>query len=65
MLVIGPDGILVSCSQANQTNVAGVYSTSPGFVGGASEEDAEGNIPLAMVGVVPVKVSGENGAIQC
>jgi hypothetical protein len=49
--------------------VVGVYSTEPGFVAG-NKLDEDGNpleperIPLAVIGVVPVKVSAENGAIH-
>ena len=43
----------------------GVYSTQPGFIGGYPVEGpVAGTIPLAMVGVVPVKVCAENGPIQ-
>lgn len=65
VLVIGSDGRLTRSRQAAQTNVAGVYSTQPGFVGSV-EEDAQlnGKIPLAVVGVVPVKATIENGAIH-
>ncbi len=63
VLAIGPDGQLTRSSEAFQRTVAGVYSTQPGFVGGDSE-DLSGKIPLAVVGVVPVKASAENGAIQ-
>lgn len=64
VLVIGADGKLALSTEANDTAVVGVYSTRPGIVGGAHEEDLTGKIPLAIVGVVPVKVSAENGAIQ-
>jgi hypothetical protein len=65
VLVIGPDGKLDRCSAPYQTSVAGVYSTQPGFVGGQPiEGEVEGAIPLAVVGIVPVKVSAENGPIQ-
>jgi hypothetical protein len=65
VLAIGPDGNLVRASEAYQATVAGVYSTNPGFVGGQSMEgDTAGAIPLAVVGVAPVKVSAENGAIR-
>lgn len=65
VLVIGPDGHLTRSEQPHQTNVAGVYSTKPGFVGGMPMEGATvGTIPLAVIGIVPVKVSAENGAIQ-
>jgi hypothetical protein len=65
VLIIGLDGKLTRSTQAYQTTVVGVYSTQPGFVGGASDEaDLTGKIPLAVMGVVPVKVSAENGAIR-
>ncbi|MBN1137878.1 MAG: hypothetical protein JXM73_14915 [Anaerolineae bacterium] len=65
VLTIGPDGTLVRSSQAYQGSVAGVYSTRPGFVGGGSMDgEQEGKVPLAVVGVAPVKVSAENGPIR-
>jgi hypothetical protein len=65
VLAIGPDGSLVRSSRAYQPTVVGVYSTQPGFLGGASEaDDPAGKVPLAVVGVVPVKVSAENGPIR-
>ena len=66
VLVIGPDGLLVLAQTPCATNVAGVYSTQPGFVGGdnGDPEAIKGKIPLALVGVVPVKASAENGSIQ-
>lgn len=64
VLVIGPDGVLILSTGTYQTNVAGVYSMQPGFVGGKPlEGEAEGEVPLAIVGIVPVKVSTENGFI--
>jgi hypothetical protein len=46
--------------------VAGIYSTKPGVVGRRSTdvEKAKDEIPLAMVGIVPTKVSAENGPIE-
>jgi len=66
VLVIGPDGQLARSTQAYQPTVVGVYSTKPAFLGGAEIEDEinVGKVPLAVVGVVPVKVSAENGSIQ-
>lgn len=65
VLVIGPEGQLTFSADSYQTNVAGVYSTQPGFVGGAGgDTDLTGKVPLAIVGVVPVKASAENGAIR-
>jgi hypothetical protein len=63
VLVIGADGDLARSTKAGQSTVAGVYSTEPGFVGGAGTA-SEDQVPLAIVGVVPVKASAENGAIQ-
>jgi len=64
VLEIGPDGLLILAQAPYATNVAGVYSTQPGFVGGDGDDGStEGKIPLALVGVVPVKVSAENGPI--
>jgi hypothetical protein len=71
VLVIGPDGRLARSSAAYQPTVVGVYSTQPGFLGGAEEDKTlseidlsqAGKAPLAILGVVPVKASAENGAI--
>jgi len=65
VLVVGADGKLARSTQAYQPTVVGVYSTRPGFVGGQPVEgELEGHIPLAVVGVVPVKASAENGPIR-
>ena len=65
VLVIGDDGRLIPSASAYATTVAGVYSTRPGFVGGQAMNGSAGDsVPLAVVGVVPVKVSAENGAIR-
>ena len=45
--------------------MVGVYSTQPGFIGGAGDDtDLTGKVPLAIMGVVPLKASAENGAIH-
>ena len=65
VLVIGPDGKLTRSTTTYQSTVVGVYSTQPGFLGGVkAEQEMIGKIPLAVVGVVPVKASSENGTIQ-
>jgi hypothetical protein len=65
VLAIGPDGSLVRSSEPGQTTVVGVFSTQPGFLGGAAEgEGHTGKVPLAVVGIVPVKASAENGPIR-
>ncbi len=67
VLVIDPKhpGEFLEASQPYSTLVAGIYSTRPGFVGrrltgpkGADE------VPMAMVGIVPTKVTAENGPIH-
>jgi hypothetical protein len=65
VLAIGADGRLMRSIEAYQASVVGVYSMKPAFLGGAgSAEGTEGLVPLAVVGVVPVKASAENGAIR-
>jgi len=65
VLVVSSDGKLTRSTQAYQPTVVGVYSTQPGFLGGAGEDaDPTGKVPLAVVGVVPVKASVENGPIR-
>ena len=47
------------------TTVIGVYSTQPAVLAGAPDQnDPLGGIPVAITGIVPCKVSAENGAIQ-
>jgi hypothetical protein len=63
VLVIGDDGLLHRSTRPNETDVAGVYSTKPGVLGGR-EEEHRATIPIALAGVIPVKVTSENGAIH-
>ncbi|MEA3375174.1 MAG: hypothetical protein U9R72_03110 [Chloroflexota bacterium] len=64
VLVVGSDGQLHRSSSPHDASVVGVYSTQSGFIGGSDEEmENPGDVPLAVVGVVPVKASAENGAI--
>ena len=54
-------------SEPYSTMVAGIYSTKPGVVGRRQTTDPKTStteIPMAMVGIVPTKVSAENGPIQ-
>jgi hypothetical protein len=46
--------------------VAGIYSTKPGVLATphAIGEKADGEVPLAIVGIVPCNVTTENGAIH-
>jgi hypothetical protein len=52
---------------AYSTLVAGVYSTKPGMLASTHPMEPEkfaAEVPLAMFGIVPCKVSAENGAIH-
>jgi hypothetical protein len=49
------------------TMVAGIYSTKPGVLAnpyGIDDPRLAAEIPLAIVGIVPCKVTAENGAIE-
>jgi hypothetical protein len=63
VLVVGPDGSLARCDMAYQPTVVGVYAPQAGVVAGKSADTA-GQVPLAVMGVVTVKVSAENGPIR-
>jgi hypothetical protein len=61
------DGHLALAQQPYSSLVAGIYSTKPGILGSTRQVDetpSKSDIPLAVVGVVPCKVSAENGPIQ-
>ncbi len=60
---------IVKSSAARSTRIAGIYSTKPGFVGQERDSDLTPpadihEIPLAIVGIVPCKVSAEGGTIR-
>ena len=57
---------LTLSAQPYSTLVAGIYSTKPGVLASpyAIGQEHKSDIPLAVVGVVPCKVTTENGAIQ-
>jgi hypothetical protein len=72
-----PGDLLAIDATANQTLalaqkpystlVAGIYSTKPGVLGSthaAEDQRSAAEVPLAVVGIVPCKVTAENGAIQ-
>lgn len=62
VVIISPerDRHVVLSTAPYDTRVAGIISTAPSHVMSADE----GNVPLALAGRVPVKVSGENGPIR-
>ena len=69
VLVIDPasKGKFMKSTEAYSTAVMGIYSTRPGVVGRRQTTDKshmKEEVPMAMVGVVPTKVSAESGAIK-
>lgn len=69
IIVIDPDapGRFLKSRRPYSTLVAGIYSTKPGYVGRRQKSDpksAKTEIPMAMVGIVPTKVTAENGPIK-
>jgi hypothetical protein len=56
----------IKSSEPYSTAVAGIYSTKPGMIGRRSTDQrkAKDEIPMAMIGIVPLKVSAENGPIH-
>jgi hypothetical protein len=69
VLVIGTESgsDVLKSAEPYSTLVAGIYSTKPGVVGRRQTTDAKTSateVPMAMVGIVPTKVSAENGAIK-
>lgn len=57
------DRAVALANEAYSTAVIGVYSTKPTMIGGFTDDNS-GKVPVAIVGIVPVKVSAENGAIR-
>jgi len=57
----------LTLAQLPSTQVVGIYSTKPGMLGithKIEERAGSDEVPLAVVGIVPCKVSAENGPIQ-
>jgi len=58
---------LTLAAEPYSTLVAGIYSTKPGVLATTHKLDTAatvGEVPLAIVGIVPCKVSAENGPIH-
>ena len=69
LLVIDPTASrhVALAQKPYSTLVAGIYSTKPGLLGTTrkvNESAPQNEIPLAVVGIVPCKVTRENGPIQ-
>lgn len=67
VLVVDPHhpGEVARSGEPYSSAVVGVYSTRPGVVGRRQKAaKSPDEVPMAMVGIVPIKVSAENGAIR-
>ncbi len=68
VMVIDPasSGGFLKSTEAYSTLVAGIYSTKPGVIGRrfTDPDKLKEEIPMAMVGIVPTKVSAENGPVR-
>ena len=67
VLVIDPDapGKFLKSAEPYSMAVAGIYSTKPGYVGRRQTTPKKPDeVPMAMVGIVPTKVSAENGPVH-
>jgi len=62
----GNNGRFVKSSSAYSRLVSGVYATKPGVIGRRQprSKSQKDEVPMAMVGIVPTKVSTENGPIR-
>ncbi len=64
---VNQPGKFLKSNEAYSTFVTGIYSTKPGVVGRrqtTSAAESKSEVPMAMVGIVPTKVSAENGPIK-
>jgi hypothetical protein len=67
VLVLGDEsnGEVQKSNKPYSTMVSGVYATRPGLIGRRQALNASVDaIPMGMVGIVPTKVTAENGAIH-
>jgi hypothetical protein len=67
LLVVDPDtpGRFLKSTEAYSTLVAGIYSTKPGAVSRRqAAAKSPGEVPMALVSIVPANVSAENGPIK-
>lgn len=69
LLVIDPtaEGRFLKSAEPYSTFVTGIYSTKPGVIGRRQLTDRSNmkdEVPMAMTGIVPTKVTAENGPIR-
>jgi hypothetical protein len=58
-------GKVLKSIEAYSTSVSGIYSTKPGTVGRRqTTAKSPDEVPMAMMGIVPTKVSTENGPVK-
>jgi hypothetical protein len=64
---LASEGNFLKSSAPYSTAVTGIYSTKPGVVGRrqlTGRAHMKEEVPMAMTGIVPTKVSAENGPIK-
>jgi hypothetical protein len=65
VVALAIDGKLVKTHEAQQGSVVGVVSTKPGYQSDLYSDVAAGQkVPLAVIGIVPVKATAANGSIR-
>jgi hypothetical protein len=67
VLALDPEnpGNFLKSVEAYSTSVSGIYSTKPGMLGRRQlTPKSNAEVPMAVVGIVPTKVSAENGPIK-
>lgn len=65
VLASGDNSDVEKSAEPYSTMVAGIFATKPGVIGRRDAlSNSSDDIPMAMVGVVPTKVSAENGPIR-
>src|SRR6266568_3739445 len=69
VMVIDPDqpGKFLKSAEPYSTGVTGVFATKPGVIGRRQTTDLKAStteVPMAMIGIVPTRVSAENGPIK-
>lgn len=61
----GSEGKFLKSAEPYSTSVMGIYSTKPGLVGRRQLTPKNlDEVPMAMMGIVPAKVSAENGPVH-
>jgi len=67
VLALGPDGGVMRAGLPGAGPVVGVYATRPGFLGSGPDAPRltpHASVPVALAGIVPVKVSAEHGPVR-